>query len=409
MRDVVDLCLSVLNSSSGGVVSFGRGGGVVGVVAMSTQDDRRRRRETRAAERAVASQHDQENEMSQQNTEQRRALRSKYRQIKQDIADGAEELGRLDSNRFYEVVERMDDLHQEVQKPREQIADAEAVMNLTNGFLCGVKASNRKIGTSPATFVGAILATFGTRTIAADDESPVEIDWGTLGLAAIGFFREAPGVATMLGPMDIEPKVRQAHVPRPKRVRPTEATRAEEVRDQCEAAARAETDSNMETMFNILRKVKRARLDALVLNRESFSQTVENIFSLSFLVKDGRVAISHDNDGTHFVAPKNAPTTHDRQSGKVANKQFVFRYDWTCWKTMQENLEAGTELMPDRLHASDSLSQPSQGTPIRKISRNRGRQSRKANGSDDEDDEAHVEVEGRRNPRRNRTSVDQFR
>lgn len=27
--------------------------------------------------------------------------------------DGAEELGRLDSNRFYEVVEKMDNLHQE--------------------------------------------------------------------------------------------------------------------------------------------------------------------------------------------------------------------------------------------------------------------------------------------------------
>lgn len=56
------------------------------VVAMSTQEDRRRRRAARADERAQASQHDQENEMSLQNTEQRRALRSKYRQIKQYIA-----------------------------------------------------------------------------------------------------------------------------------------------------------------------------------------------------------------------------------------------------------------------------------------------------------------------------------
>lgn len=60
----------------------------------------------------------------------------------------------------------------------------------------------------------------------------------------------------------------------------------------------------MLTIFEILRKKKSVKLENLLLNRKSFAQTVENLFALSFLVKDGRVEIATDENGSHIVCKK---------------------------------------------------------------------------------------------------------
>lgn len=60
---------------------------------------------------------------------------------------------------------------------------------------------------------------------------------------------------------------------------------------------RNDTDKNIAVMFHLLKDHKSVKLEHLILNQQSFAQTVENIFALSFLVKDGREEIN----GYHFV------------------------------------------------------------------------------------------------------------
>jgi len=71
--------------------------------------------------------------------------------------------------------------------------------------------------------------------------------------------------------------------------------------DEAGAVEKTDTDKNMATMFDILRRKKRVRLENLIINSKSFAQTVENLFSLSFLVKDGRAEISLDENRLHYV------------------------------------------------------------------------------------------------------------
>lgn len=79
--------------------------------------------------------------------------------------------------------------------------------------------------------------------------------------------------------------------------------------DDTQSEEKTDTDKNMAIMFNILRQKKRVRLESLMLNRRSFAQTVENLFALSFLAKDGRVEIIVDKTGSHFACKITSPST----------------------------------------------------------------------------------------------------
>nr|XP_011461847.1 PREDICTED: non-structural maintenance of chromosomes element 4 homolog A-like [Fragaria vesca subsp. vesca] len=111
------------------------------------------------------------------------------------------------------------------------------------------------------------------------------------------------------------------------RTKPTTAHLPKEINN--EGGERTDTDLNMATMFEILKNKKKVDLNCLILNRRSFAQTVENLFALSFLAKDGRVRIAVQVNGSHIVSPTNGPVANE-----VAYHHFVFRFDFKEWKVL---------------------------------------------------------------------------
>lgn len=315
---------------------------------------------------------------SEQGTAERRMLRSRYLAVKNLISDERDEMVRTDSDTFSAIITQVECLHELVQRPREQIADAEALLDIASTLVTSVRSQSSE-GITPSDFVTALLKRFGQQ--GSPDDEATALRWGDLGLSVSHAFSPVPGCCTMLGPMNTEVKQRKvATVCRKRTARPTENTCPEELADSSEEV-KTDTDRNVLVIFDTLRRKKSARLENLVLNRLSFAQTVENVFALSFLVKDGRVEINIDGNGHHIVRPRNAPAANAIASGEVSYSHFVFRFDFKDWKVMKEVVTEGEELLPHRTSLSapcneendrPNLEARAQRTPIRKLTRNRG-------------------------------------
>ncbi|XP_068340192.1 non-structural maintenance of chromosomes element 4 homolog A-like [Pyrus communis] len=303
----------------------------------------------------------------------RRALRSRYFNVKSIIHDKREDITKVDSEKFNLIINEVESLHELVQNPREQVADAEALLDITTHLMSSVKAHNKE-GITTTGFVNCILKQFEKRSQSGSSS----VSWKDIGRAVSHVYQKPPQCCTMIGPMSLEVKQRKSYV-RAKRMKPTENDTPEELHDAVEEE-QPETVKNVSAMFNILRKKRRVRFENLVLNGNSFAQTVENIFALSFLVKDGRAELKLNEEGHHLVLPRNAPSAEQIASGEITYRHFVFRFDFQDWKFMKEIVGDGEQLMPRRTyevnkssdHQGDLQCKESQTTPIRKLSRNRG-------------------------------------
>ena len=137
----------------------------------------------------------------------------------------------------------------------------------------------------------------------------------SFGKTVMNYFRIAPRPTFLVGSLDKEVPVKQ----RIQRQRKTEKqdleaqkTKIKELDVNSKENETNDTVNETERIYEVLKKIQKKMKGApiclyeFMINTKSFSRTVENIFYISFLVKDGYVKIYLDEDNLPVIGKKDS-------------------------------------------------------------------------------------------------------
>lgn len=293
--------------------------------------------------------------VSQQQQGERMALRRNLTKLLRETKDDKHELA-ADAGKLLGRLEAANSLSDSVTRAGDATLDSEVLTILARGGAELIKKAARGslVKYSLEDYTRRLKRLYGD-----EGRGTTGFKWDALARKRYSsWFRPAPATTHMLGPMSLAPPQKRKHAKRRARrvvtgegVRPEENNELEDVVPGEEGMLK-ETDRNMETMFRVLGQCpgNKALMMELCVNHESFSQTVENIFTLSFLVRDGRVSFRKTDEGIEVrrVTKEEAKAADGSAEGRM---QFVMSLSIAEWKGWCAAVAKPNALMPNRAGA----------------------------------------------------------
>ncbi|KAL9598365.1 MAG: hypothetical protein Q9219_004527 [cf. Caloplaca sp. 3 TL-2023] len=211
-----------------------------------------------------------------------------------------------------------------------------------------------------------------------------EFNWSWLGSRACFPYNVRPPMPSfLLGPLAVQKKVRKQTQRRERLQRrdPRDATRPEEIKvrdlEKAESSNLSTLCKNIHTLLkektwegqSALNDVNLAegseeeysavaKLHGLsengqmsffpfVINPKSFGQTVENLFYVSFLIRDGDVGVGQGDDNLPTLVPLERKS-RDEQAAGAKKHQAVFHLDFETWEDLIDAFEIKQSVIPHR-------------------------------------------------------------
>ncbi|KAK7472757.1 hypothetical protein VKT23_000867 [Stygiomarasmius scandens] len=291
-----------------------------------------------------------------QNPEEKRVLRKEFRSLGKKFEGDA----KFSHDDISKALTRQDALFDKVKTTQEATLDSELLLRLTT--LSNQKAREMKSGSGAfdiEDFVSRLVTFMGGRKLDnqnldedGEDEDVYDLhtplEWHKIGRNALAKSRRVPVVGFMLGPLSIEQKTR-APVKREKLEKnKAEQTKPQELKEEDISRSTNETTKNVATLEGILSETGPINLFKFIVNPEDFAQSVENLFYLSFLIRDGKVALETSEDtGEPIIYACNQPEPQDYIDG-LKKRQIVFEFDQATWKRAIEVFDITQPVIPQR-------------------------------------------------------------
>ncbi|KAJ2732585.1 hypothetical protein IW152_003700 [Coemansia sp. BCRC 34962] len=299
----------------------------------------------------------------------RRSLRHDYRNLLSDAVTRKNEYMTDSGALLLEDLERANLLFNSVDRTVEGILDSRFL--ILSADIGAQRAHQLRIDSAAFDALEYIESVRQNLYTAPGDEQQMpgsKPNWAALGHIAARFSRRAPQFSCIYGPLMTEPKERRRVKTGSKRDNAALSASRHEAQIETMGESDVKRQENQTTklvkaVHKILTQVGPVNLLHLVINPASFSQSVENIFYVSFLIRDGKAFID-DQSGQPMIEACEPPQQDDYQSG-LTKKQLIFSLDQSTWQQIIDVFAIEESIIPTRTAKLDAngLSQISSQVP----------------------------------------------
>lgn len=279
-------------------------------------------------------------------------IRSRYRKLISFLLQNREGMLSSKCNQLTETVEKANRLFSQVCHAREAVLDAQFLVIASNIGKEKANELHSEMSAFDSTAFAEELLTFmginRTEVEESDDSEDVpggflpSDAWQTMGEEAHKYLGRAPTFHYMMGSFKSEPPVPKQRIERQKKTNREKAEQAMPAQlKKMEESHQEATEKEVERILMILQTYFEndpgtpISFFDFVIDPKSFARTVENMFHVSFLVRDGLAEIKLNEDELPIIEPTK-PSGKEEDSRAGARNQVVISLDQKEWKEIIE-------------------------------------------------------------------------